>query len=78
MKRILQLLFLGLVLLILFMGYKTLQFKSQQIKVAAVALNPVGEQVVDRFAKAVTLQTISPEKESDFDSLVFFQFNDFF
>jgi carboxypeptidase PM20D1 len=77
MKRILQLLFLGLVLLILFMGYKTLQFKSQQIKVAAVALNPVGEQVVDRFAKAVTLQTISPEKESDFDSLAFFQFNDF-
>ena len=77
MKRILQLLFLGLVLLVLFMGYKTLQFKSQQIKVAAVTLNPVGEQVVDRFAKAVTVQTISPEKERDFDSLAFFQFNDF-
>ena len=77
MKRILQLLFLGLVLLVLFMGYKTLQFKSQQIKVAAVTLNPVGEQVVDRFAKAVTLPTISPEKERDFDSLAFFQFNDF-
>ena len=77
MKRILQTLLLGLVLLGLFMGYKTLQFKSQQIKVAAVALNPVGEQVVGRFAKAVTLKTISPEKERDFDSLAFFQFNDF-
>lgn len=77
MKSILQKIVLGLVLLLLFMGYKTLTFTSQQVKVPAVTLNPVEEQVVDRFSQAISLPTISPEKESDFDSLAFFQFNDF-
>jgi len=60
MKRILQTIVLGLVLLLLFMGYKTLTFTSQQVKVPAVTLNPVEEQVVDRFSQAISLPTISP------------------
>ena len=77
MKRILQTLVLGLVLLLLYMGYKTLTFTSQQIQVETVDLMPVGDQVINRFAQALTIKTISPEKESDFDSLAFFQFNDY-
>ena len=77
MKRILQTLVLGLVLLLLYMGYKTLSFTSQQIQVETVDLITVGDQVINRFAQALTIKTISPEKESDFDSLAFFQFNDY-
>ena len=77
MKRILQTLVLGLVLLLLYMGYKTLTFTSQQIQVETVDLMPVGDQVINRFAQALTIKTISPEKESDFDSFAFFQFNDY-
>ena len=77
MKRIFQTLVLGLVLLLLFMGYKTLTFTSRQIQVGTVDLIPVEDQVIDRFAQALTIKTISPENESDFDSLAFFQFNDY-
>ena len=77
MKRIFQTLVLGLVILLLFMGYKTLTFNSQQIQVGTVDLVPVEDQVIDRFTQALTIKTISPENESDFDSLAFFQFNDY-
>ena len=77
MKKIFQTLVLGLVLLLLFMGYKTLTFNSQQIQVGTVDLIPVEDQVIDRFAQALTIKTISPENESDFDSVAFFQFNDY-
>ena len=77
MKKILQAFFLGVLLLFAFMGYQTLQFKSQQIKVEEVRLSPIADQVLDRFAQALQIKTISPEKETDFDSLAFYQFNDF-
>ena len=77
MKRIFQTLVLGLVLLLLFTGYKTLTFTSRQIQVGTIDLIPVEDQVIDRFAQALTIKTISPENESDFDSLAFFQFNDY-
>ena len=33
--------------------------------------------MINRFAQALTIKTISPENERDFDSLAFFQFNDY-
>ena len=75
MKRLLQSLLFGLLLLFLFMGYKTINFPSQQLSTDLVKLGNVDPQAVDRFSTALQIKTISPEKEIDFDSLAFFQFN---
>lgn len=75
MKKIIATLLVGGLFLLLFMGYNTLKFKSQQWQVEEVALTEVNPQAINRFAEALRLKTISPEEEADFDSLAFYQFN---
>ncbi len=77
MKKSIQIFFAATLLLLFFMGYKTLRFTSKQIQGTAVALKEVDPQAIQRFAQALKLPTISPEKETAFDSLAFFQFNAF-
>ena len=76
MKRILSLLFLLLLLLLGFMTYNSMQFSSKQISRESIPALAVDEATIDRFSKHCK-QTISPEQPEDFDSLAFFQFNDY-
>ena len=77
MNKFFQILLFVLLLLLLFMGYNSFRFQSVQLETTAVDLMPTDTNAIQRFAQALTLPTISPENESDFDSLAFFQFNDY-
>ena len=77
MKRILSLLFLLLLLLLGFMTYNSMQFSSKQISRESIPALTVDEATIDRFSNALQIKTISPEQPEDFDSLAFFQFNDY-
>ncbi|MGB1449982.1 MAG: M20 family peptidase [Flavobacteriaceae bacterium] len=77
MKRFLQSVLIAFLLLLLVMVYKSLNFPSQQLNVSGVALSKVDEAAIERFSGALQLKTISPEKEIEFDSIAFFQFNDY-
>ena len=77
MKKVLQTVLLVLVLLLLFMGYKSLQFSSKQIQKEAPKKLDVNEKAIAHFTQALRIKTISPENTVDFDSLAFYQFNEF-
>ena len=77
MKRILSLLFLLLLLLLGFMTYNSMQFSSKQISRGSIPALTVDEATIVRFSNALQIKTISPEQPEDFDSLAFFQFNDY-
>lgn len=77
MKKLLQTLLFALLILLVFMGYNSFRFNSIQLEATAVDLTPTAARAIHRFAQALTIPTVSPENENDFDSLAFFQFNDY-
>lgn len=77
MKKIFSFLLLGILILLLFMGYKTTQFSSKQIQVKSLAEETLPAGALDRFGAALRIPTISPEHPKDFDSLAFYRFNDY-
>ena len=77
MKRIFSSLFMLLLLLLGFMTYNSMQFSSKQISRESIPALTVDEATIKRFSNALQIKTISPEQPEDFDSLAFFQFNDY-
>lgn len=75
MKKIISSIFIGILLLLLVMGYKTIQFTTQQNSVEALPEENLPPLAVEHFAEAIRIQTVSPEHPKDFDSLAFYQFN---
>jgi len=77
MKKIIYALGGSLLVLLAFMSYNSLQFSSKQIQKEAPPMLAVNDNSVAHFSDALRIKTISPENPKDFDSLAFYQFNEF-
>ena len=77
MKKVLLILLAILVILLLVLFYNYAQFKSTQIEVAPIEVAAIPDGAVDRFAKAISIKTISYADDADFDSTQFQLFNEF-
>jgi len=77
MKKIIYVFGCALVALLAFMSYNSLQFSSKQIQREAPLKLAVKEKSIAHFTQALRIKTISPENTKDFDSLAFYQFNEF-
>ena len=77
MKRLLQALFVLLILFIAVLFFNLYSFKSKQPEVEPIAQIEISDQTIKNFAKAITIRTISPENPADFDSAQFIAFNTF-
>ena len=77
MKKIIYALGGVLILLFAYMSYNNLQFSSKQIQKEVAQKMNVKENAITHFSQALRIKTISPENPKDFDSLAFYQFNEF-
>ena len=77
MKKILLTFLIILILFIAYILYNTSNFSSTQIKVETVEPISISEDPVNRFAKAISIRTVSFENAEDFDSSQFNLFNEF-
>ena len=79
MKKLFRLLFrfvlLLLVIIFAILVIKTISFSSKQIEVQAIEKIPIDDSVLDRFAKAIKIPTVSTEE--GIDSAVFQQLKNY-
>lgn len=76
-KRLLTLIGIAILILLVFFVLKTFTFKSKQLNVAPVAKIDIPDAALERLSNAIQIKTISPENSADFDSVAFYQFNDY-
>jgi len=76
-KRLFALIGITLVILLVYFVLKTFTFQSKQLDVTPIAAIVVPDDAVNHLSQAIQIRTISPENLSDFDSIAFYQFNDF-
>ncbi len=73
-KKTLSILVLVLLLLATVVIFRTFSRTSKQLKVAPIAILPIGDESIQHLSEAVKIQTVSYEDNLTFDTLAYLQF----
>ena len=77
MKKAIAVIVVGILILVIFLGYKVMTFESKQLTLEPIEEIPISDLAIQNFSNAIKIKTVSPEKIQDFDSTQFYQFSDF-
>lgn len=77
MKKVLYLLLAAILVLVVVVFVRTYSFKSKQIKANPIEKLAISPLAKEHMSQAIQIKTVSPENESDFDSIQFDLFNAF-
>lgn len=77
MKKVLYFILTALIILIAVVFVRTFSFKSKQIKADPIEKLAISPLAKTHMSRAIQIKTVSPENESDFDSIQFDLFNAF-
>ncbi|MDX2000990.1 MAG: M20 family peptidase [Chitinophagales bacterium] len=76
LKKVLLSITIALIVLVGIVLYRTITFKSKQLKVAAIERIAIDSNSIDRFSQAIKIPTISYDDSTQFDSTSFQGFLD--